>query len=110
MTYQHQELARGRWLQLSFIEQMANIGSEVERALNWRSKNNAAYFQKAADRALELIDLTLASTRHFPRLKEVFRVREVLGDDFWGTNEYGSSDPQWRKYFSSFGYAARKNR
>lgn len=33
MIYQHQELAAGRWSRLPFLEQMANIGSEVERAL-----------------------------------------------------------------------------
>jgi hypothetical protein len=33
MNYQHKELAAGRWKELSFIEQMANIGSEIERAL-----------------------------------------------------------------------------
>ncbi len=38
MSYQHKDLAAGRWSQLSLIEQMANIGSEVERALNWRIK------------------------------------------------------------------------
>ena len=59
MSYQHKDLAAGRWGQLSFIEQMANIGSEVERALNWRIKKNTDYAQKAFERALELIDLTL---------------------------------------------------
>jgi hypothetical protein len=34
MTVQHRELAAGRWFQLSLIEQPANTGSEVERALN----------------------------------------------------------------------------
>jgi hypothetical protein len=60
MSYQHKNLAAGRWHQLSFLEQMANIGSEVERALNWRRKNNPTYSQRAFERALELIDLTLA--------------------------------------------------
>ena len=32
MTYQHAGLAAGRWKELPFVEQMANIGSEVERA------------------------------------------------------------------------------
>ncbi len=58
---QHKQLASGGWQRFSFIEQMANIGSEVERALNWRAKKNAAYAQKAFERALELIDLTLDS-------------------------------------------------
>ena len=34
MSVQHRELAGGRWKQLSFIEQMGKIGSEVERFLN----------------------------------------------------------------------------
>jgi len=38
MNYQHKELASGRWEKLTFLEQMANMGSEVERALNWQKK------------------------------------------------------------------------
>lgn len=110
MIYQHQGLAAGRWHQLSFLEQMANIGSEVERALNWRNRDQAAYFQKASDRALELVDLTLASVTSPARLKEVARVREALTDYFFGTNQFMSSEKSWRKYFLSFAYAARKNR
>ena len=110
MIYQHQELAAGRWKQLSFLEQMANVGSEVERALNWRQKNQPAYFLKASDRAMELLGLTLASVTSSPRLREVARVREVLADDLFGTNQFLSSDKSWRKYFASFTYAARKDR
>jgi hypothetical protein len=39
------------------IEQLANIGSEVERALNWRDKGNLIYSQRALEGALELIGL-----------------------------------------------------
>lgn len=109
MNYEHKELAKGRWRQLSFVEQMANIGSEVERALNWRSKHNEAYCQKAFERSLELIDLTLESITASTRLKELARIREALVDYFFGTNEFKSTDASWRKYFLCFTYAARKN-
>ena len=109
MTHQHKELAAGRWNKLSFCEQMANIGSEVERALVWRGKNNAAYSENAFGRALELVDLTLESVSSFPRLKEIARMREVMVDYFAGTNQFGSTDTLWRKYFSNFNYAVRKN-
>lgn len=109
MSAQHQELAAGRWAQFSFVEQMANIGSEVERALNWRAKKNAAYSAQACERALELIDLTLASAKNQPQLKEVARMREAIVDYFNGSNEYKSTDELWRKYFLHFGYAARRN-
>lgn len=109
MNYQHQNLAAGRWKEFSLTVQMANIGSEVERALNWRAKKNEAYSQKAFERALELIDLTLEGTRDFARLKEVTRVREALADYFCGENRYLSTEASWRKYFLHFALAARKN-
>ncbi|MCL6613555.1 MAG: hypothetical protein K6U03_02860 [Firmicutes bacterium] len=110
MSYQHKELAAGRWHQLSFLEQMANIGSELERALNWRAKNNLPYSQQAFERALELLDLTLESTKGLARKKELCRVREAMVDYFCGTNQFGSTERSWRRYFMPFAYAARKNR
>ena len=109
MSYQHKVLASGRWNQFSFLEQMANIGSEVERAINWQAKHNSAYSQKASERALELMDLTLDSVKGFARLKEVARLREAIVDYFFGENHFKSTEVLWRKYFSAFTYAARKN-
>ena len=107
MSYQHKDLASGRWGRLSFLEQMANIGSEVERALNWRVKDNAAYSQKAFERALELLDLTLDSATVPSRLKELVRVREAIADYFVGTNQFKSTETSWRRYFLPFAYAVR---
>jgi len=109
VSYQHKSLAEGRWNQLSFIEQMANIGSEVERALNWRLKHNTVYCQQAFERSLELIDLTLDSVKGLARLKEVARLRETIVDYFFGTNQFISTEESLRKYFLSFAYAARRN-
>jgi hypothetical protein len=109
MNIQHKQLAEGRWCTMSFVEQMANIGSEVERALDWNAKNNAAYGQKAFERALELIDLTLADARNHRRFRELARVREAIVDYFFGDNQFLSSVSSWRKYFLCFSYAARRN-
>ena len=109
MSVQHKGLAGGRWLKLTFLEQMANIGSEVERALNWKTRNNPEYSRQAFERALELIDLTLAGLKNFPRLKEIARVREAIVDYFAGENLYNSSESSWKKYFLCFAFAARKN-
>jgi hypothetical protein len=108
MNRQHKELAEGRWNGLSLPEQMANIGSEVSRALNWREKGNTEYSLKAAARALELLDLSLACAGSYPRLRELARVREAVVDFFYGTNEFSSSETLWRRYFDHFNYAARK--
>jgi len=109
MNYQHKNLAAGRWKELSFVEQMANIGSEVERALNWQAKHNEDYCQQAFERSLELIDLTLDSVKSFPRLKELCRLREALAEYFSGTNQFKFTETSLRNYFSNFLYAARRN-
>ena len=107
MSYQHQKLASGQWKKLNFFEQMANIGSEVERAILWRKKGNIPYKQKAIERALELLYLTIADPRNQKRLKELTRLREILIDYFFGQNQYSSSDHLWQKYFYAFNYASR---
>jgi hypothetical protein len=35
---------------MPFAEQMANVGSEVERALTWRAKDNPVYAGRAFER------------------------------------------------------------
>lgn len=99
---QHKSLSTGRWAELSFCEQMANIGSEISRALNWRNKGKAEMSLKAAVRALELIDLTLATAQTYPQLREVARTREVVVDDFFESNTFSSTEESWRKYFDHF--------
>jgi hypothetical protein len=100
---QHSELAAGRWRSLSLLEQLANTGSEVERALNWAARGNADYSALAVDRALELLDLTIADPKNRGRLKEVTRLREALLDYFVGPNEFGSSPASWHAYFHAYG-------
>jgi len=105
----HKDLAGGRFSQMSLCEQMANIGSEVERALNWKEKNNVEYSQKAFERTLDLIGITMAGITDFNRLKELSRTREALNDYFIGENQFSSTNTSWRKYFLHFAYAARKS-
>ena len=52
-----------KWFQLSLSEQMANIGSEVIRAVKWHNKGEKEHKEKALERALELFDLTLSDPR-----------------------------------------------
>ncbi len=108
MTYQHKQLSEGRWFELSFFEQMAHVGSEVERSIKWREKNKE-FSIHAIERALELLDLTIADTKNKSgcRLKELTRLREAITDYFYFENQFGSSDKIWRNYFYAFNYAAR---
>ena len=108
MSAMHKTLASGRWEQLSFAEQMANIGSEVERSIKWKEKNDKNRFENAFERMLELIDLTLADKKNTGRLKEVARVREALVDFLLYGNEYNSTSSFFRNYFLQFGCLARR--
>lgn len=98
-----------RWKDLALVEQMANIGAEVGRAINWRKKGNAAMSKNALYRGLELLDFTANDKKNRNSLKEILRVREALVDFFLGDNIYKSSDTIWEKYFCFFNLAARKN-
>ncbi|MCK4505874.1 MAG: hypothetical protein KAW14_09670 [Candidatus Aegiribacteria sp.] len=104
----HRDLASGRWWELSLYEQLGNVGSEVGRALKWKTRN-PQISQGAFERALELMDLTLDDPRHrrsVARLRELARVREVLVDFLAGSNEYQSTDVSLQRYFDAFAVAA----
>ncbi len=105
-NFYHKELAGGGWEKLNFPEQMANIGSEIERAINWKKRGKDKHSQEAFFRALELVDFTIADKRNKERLGELCRVREVLVDYFFGDNEYRSTDLLWQKYFRAFTWYA----
>ena len=109
MNYRREKLSEERWAAMSFCEQMANVGSEISRALNWKEKGRDDLSQRAINRALELLGLTIGLMRKYSRLKELCRVREGLVDYFYGENEFLSSEILWRKYFDHFHYAARKD-
>ena len=110
---QHKTLENGRWAEMPFLEQMANIGSEVYRTSSWKIKGNAGRAQAAFERALELIDLTIKYGRlhesgRNAMLEEICRLREVF------CMEYLSPDPtaltSFDKYFMLFAIAARRRK
>lgn len=102
----HKELAAGRWFELSLIEQLANVGCDIERTIQWKNRGNVEYSRQAFERALELLDLTIADPKNRKRLREVVRTREALVDHFVYDNIYNSTDEIWHNYFFKFNYAA----
>jgi len=97
-----------KWFLLSSVEQMANIGAEVGRALNWKKKGEEKLSQNALFRALDLIDASVCDKKNKKRLKEFLRTREVLVDYFVGENIYQTSESQLEKYFYYFNFASRR--
>lgn len=108
----HSDLTLERWSKFSLFEQLANVGTDVERAIRWKNKGNAEYSQMAFYRALELLDLTIEDpkNRKCGTLKELLYIRETLGDYFTHHNKYGATDASWQAYFYQFNYAAALQR
>jgi hypothetical protein len=106
---QHKNLANGRWQEMPFLEQMANIGSEVYRALKWKGKNNK-YARSAFLRSLELFDLTKESKLTFPQYKELTRMREIWVDYFEYDNKYNSTAESINRYFTYLTIAYKNKR
>ncbi len=104
---QHQSLANGDWAKLPFCLQMGNIGSEVSRSLKWFNKNEKR-FRVSFERALELFDLTIESSRaQRCQLKEVCRAREEFCDYFMG-NSWGTQPEKMQRYYDQFALLGRE--
>jgi hypothetical protein len=111
-TFQHKGLASGRWLELSFAEQMGNIGSEVHRSITWFRKKDDR-FQAAFERALELFDLTIAAGYHKGRLKELCRSREYFCTLMLEPEKIPDLESEltlFDNYFTHFALLARKSK
>jgi len=97
---QHKIQSQGTWQGKPYLEQMANIGSEVYRAINWKKKNNQEYAQMAFVRSLELFDLTKESKLEASQYRELTRMREMWVDFFNYDNQYNSTEDSINKYFT----------
>ena len=97
-----------RWGTLPLVDQLAHVGSEVERAIRAHENAQTARFDNALARALELFDLTAADRRwRGPRRREILRGREEFCRLFFDDDVPANSAAGLRKYFLAFAVAAR---
>jgi len=101
------DLPDGRWYGLTLAQQLVLVGKQVSRALRWREKDKAELCLKSANRALELLGLTIDDPANSDRVKELTQVREVLADYFLGENLCRTTPALWRGWFDVFARAAR---
>lgn len=105
----HAGLASGRWGALSLAEQLANIGSEVERSIHAQEAGRVDRRDHALARALELFDLTAADDRwRGSARREVLRAREYFCRIFYDETVESDAAAFLRKYFLQFAVAARR--
>lgn len=110
LLVRHSDLSGDRWSELSLMEQLGNIGTEVGRAARAKEAGNEQRARNALERALELFDLTMDDPRwRDHRLGEICRAREVVCDFVAGDNEYRSTAASLDRYFLPFAYAARRH-
>lgn len=113
---QHPGLHDGKWDELTFPQQMGNIGSEVSRMLRWREKGNHERSEKAFYRALELLDLTIATVQYnnlsddrtgmdsvrTGKMKELCRAREELCNLFMEAETMDTDPVCTMRYYDQF--------
>jgi hypothetical protein len=98
-----------QWDRFSLVEQLANIGSDVERTIRAHDAGNTERFNNALARTLMLFDLTASDQRWAGhRRREVLRAREEFCRLFFDTNPPIGSAAGLRRYFLAFGVAARR--
>jgi len=107
----HKGLTQEHWCTFTLFFQLANVGAEIGRCINWKKSGDLESSRAAFFRGLELLDLTIRDPKHRgARLKELVRTREALIDHFMYDNEYQTTDEQWDNYFYEFNYAAALER
>ena len=104
----HKNAAAGGWARLELVEQLGNVGSEVERAIRAHQAGRTDRFEGAFERALELFDLTAADPRwQGHRCQEILRAREEFCRLFFDPDVPPGSARGLSRYFLGFAWAAR---
>ena len=104
----HRNAAAGGWARLELVEQLGNVGSEVERAIKAHQAGRSGRFESAFERALELFDLTAADPRwRGHRCQEILRAREEFCRLFFDSDVPPHSARGLSRYFFGFAWAAR---
>lgn len=109
MESQYRQQSTDAWTERDLLFQMANVGSEVSRALKWQNEDREIA-RRAFERSLELFDRTAADKKNVARLKEILRAREMWVDFFAFDNDYHSTRDQWERYFLAFAIAANRGK
>ena len=102
----HENLAAGRWQNMTLAEQLGNAGSEFERAWTWKQQKAQDKFESALARFLELMDMTITDPRwQGVRNKELSLAKEISIQALYSGEADVIEDLQ--KYFLQFAILAR---
>lgn len=74
----HTTLTEARWVSFPMQVRLLNIGAELKRLEHWLERGDHAEAGRCMERALELLDLSVATAHPGAQRREFCRVREVL--------------------------------
>jgi len=86
---------------MSVGEQISNVGSEVERALRFREKDERSCMVHVS-KAIELLERSQRDPKNRTRIAELGNCKVELIDYFIGDNIYGTTEEQLRRFYDSF--------
>lgn len=93
---------RKKWFGMSVEDQISNVGSEVNRALNWQARGNEIRAVNFCKKAKELLQLSIEDPKNRNRIGEFFNCICELDDYFSGENLYETTPEMMRKYYDAF--------
>ena len=99
-----------RWFGMSVKMQLANVGSEVSRAIRWKNKGEEEKKVRFCDKAIDLLQLTKKDPKNACRHGELDFCIEELQDYFKGDNYYQTTDAMLTRYYDAFIYDGAKLR
>ena len=91
-----------RWFNMPIGMQLANVGSEVARAIRWKNKNDREKQERFCAKAIELLELTKDDPKNEHRQGELDFCIEELEDFFRGENYYQTTDAMLIRYYDAF--------
>jgi hypothetical protein len=80
VTHLHKSLTTEKWSAFSLDRQILMIGCEFSRVTNAPPAGAEAAIRESYERAFELLDLCTEDRKWRPRLRELLRFREHLGE------------------------------
>ena len=78
----HKTLTLEHWQQFRIDKQVLMIANETNRAYHWVKKGDKKLASSSLERALELLDLTVADRRWQGRQLPLLRLREKIAQNY----------------------------
>ena len=93
-----------KWFSMPLGVQISNVGSEVNRAIRYRNKNDRQKAENFCDKAVEFLEIMKRDPKNTARINEFNAAIDELNDYFKGNNTYQTTDRVLTRYYDAFLY------